>query len=113
MGCFLHILALIPLVMAMPVLADSDVIISDENERSILEGTVEDVFFDDVTLKMDNGSEVSVDISDLDVEEDRFDVYFPVGTDIKIVGTFNDDEFEAEHVIKDTDDTVILNPDVQ
>lgn len=92
--------------------ADSDIIVNDGNNGSVIEGVITDITFDEATLALDNGAEIEVDIDNLDLDEDRFDEYFPEGSRVQIIGEFSDDEFKAESILKDSSNNVIITPGV-
>lgn len=88
-------------------IADTDVIISNQSGESMIEGKILDIAYDEMLLKLDSGTEVSVEIDDLNLDGNYFRDYFPEGTHVRVMGHFSHDEFRAENIMMNSDDVVI------
>ena len=79
--------------------AQSDTIIIDDGDDSVIEGTVTKVQFDYVHVEID-GETVSVDTDDLGLDNSLED-YFPIGTRVQVIGHMDQHgEMEARKMIK-------------
>lgn len=98
-------------VFAIPTFAQGTLII-DDGQESILTGVVKSYRFDDIVIDV-NGKNIYVDIDALDIKNSVED-YFPVGTSVRVIGELeDDDEFNANKVMKvePTDNTEIIVTD--
>ena len=79
--------------------AAQDTILVDEDDRSVITGTVKDLRFEEMIVTV-NGKDIEVDVDDLDIAE-NMDNFFPVGSTVRIVGELEDgDEMDAREIVR-------------
>lgn len=92
------------LAISPTTLAQDTLVVGDDFNESVIEGVITQILFDTATIQMSDGTEIKVDIDDLEIEDHKFDDYFEEGTAVRVVGQFDGDEFNADQIIK-------INPD--
>ncbi len=95
--------SMVLMLFALPFAAQThaqDLIVSGQNEESVISGRIADIGFDTMTLSIGEGENVEVDIDNLDLDEGRFDEFFSEGMYVDVVGRFDDDEFDADRIVR-------------
>ena len=80
-----------------------DIIVNDGLRGSVIRGTITDIFYDEFTLKIDENTDIRVDIDRLDIDDNNFADFFPIGSHVTVSGNFDDDEFIAQTLMIDTE----------
>lgn len=93
--------ALSAAVMAiMPVAAAQEVIINDDNQRSVIRGEIVDIGYDTMEVRMDDNLTVEVMLDDLELEEGNYEDFFDVGDVIRVVGHLDGDMIDATQIVQ-------------
>lgn len=97
--CILALTVIMGGVFTAGAYAQSDTVIIDEGDDSVVEGTITDIQFDYVYIDV-AGEEIEVDIDGLEIENNIED-YFPIGTHVQVIGDIDEyGEMDAEKMIK-------------
>ena len=94
-----------------PAAYTQNVIIGDEYSQSVISGIVTDIGFEELTLKIDDNKYITVETDDMDIEDGYMDEIIDVGSNIKVIGQFDDEIFEAEQIIS-LQDSVDINTNI-
>ncbi len=93
-------------------MADSDLMVLDNGDDSVLTGIIKDVDYGSFVLDV-SGKDIRVDMDDVDLDGD-LDDYLKEGMRVTVEGTLDEDEIEATRVIRGNDDPsrLVLDHDV-
>lgn len=111
------LMGLVIVFLSVPAMSQNGkVIVGSKNGESMITGTIEKISFDTMTLRIDDQRDIRVDLDDIDLDDNEFETFFKKGMTVKVLGKFDDDEFEARNVIQtngttDTNVTVIPHLD--